>query len=605
MTDTQNILDKFENFNVKYILLGFANTQDACSTNKGPTVGEPGTMITGDSCGKPGVVILNEFADFSYVIEGFQSEFNYYSNLQPTSTEMTGEIIISDRLGAQFPTFLRDCAKKLGVSETHIAFQLKIYFVGMPKNSATTETFVTKPFIFNMGVMSQSHSTEFPHLYYMNFLATYNTFGLITGFSKMYQTTITSADGNPSKEIPKPDAPMATIIPRGAEDGLKTDLRKQRIDKSKPMETLDDIFKGLAEDLQQQKYEHKRQLQEWLSFVRDDHTKKIDQPKQKKSPGYLPLEYKIILDNEYKSYKVDNRNIPFEQPEQSQEKYGVRSIPVPEGEHVLSTIKRLMKYSRRTGKDGDSKPKKTYKLVNTVIKTCEDKYEVNLRIKKVILPSNDPSGDDTGPGDAVEPIEMEFQKTGTKDIDILSINGKTVSKIDLTMMEKQVEERDAEVVFGNREQATAERTSQVDFFNSMFSGVRTNINNHNNGLESAEDAGKADILAFPNIAAQNNKFEVRIRGNPELLSDLFRNPMSVKNADPDSPRFYPTPEFSPMYAKIKVYLDPIAASLGVKKDNSDNIYYYVKYHHMYKIRTVITGNNFIQYLNLLRSDDAT
>jgi len=610
MADSQNILDKFENFNVKYILLGFSNTTDACSTNLGPDVGPPGTVFSGNGCGKSGIVIVNEFEDFSYTIDNFQSEFNFYSDVSIKSTQMIAILTIADRLGGQFPTFLRDCAAALGVSETHIAFQLKIYFTGFTKNGGNVDTYVTKPFIFNMGSLSQLHTTVSAHLYSLQAIATYNTFGLLNGFTKMYQSTITSADKNPSKEIPTPESPTSTILPRGDEDAFKNNSRKKRIDKSKPMETLEEVFKGLAEDLQQQKYEHKRQLQEWLSFVRDDFVKKIEQPKQKKPPGYLPLEYKIVLDPEYKSYKIDNRNMPFEQPEQNQEKYGVRSIPIPEGENVIDTIERIMKYSRKIGTDGDTIPKYTFRVVSTVMKNCEDKYEITINIKKIILPQNEPGnrfadGIDTGPGTAVDPITLEFQKAGTSDIDVYHVVGKTASLVELEMMEKQVDDSDAEVVFANREQATAERTPSLDFFHSMFSGVRTNLNNKNNGLESAEDAGKVDILSAPTIAPQNNKFQLKIRGNPELLSDIFRNPVKVKTLDDDSPRFYPNPEYSPMYVKVILYLSPLAGSLGITPDDSSPIYYYEKYQHLYKIVTTISGNIFDQHLHMLRSDDAT
>lgn len=610
MADSQNILDKFESFNVKYILLGFANTTDASTTKKGPEVGIPGTIFSGTSCGKPGIVIVNEFKDFSYTIDSFQSEFNFYSDISIHSSQMVAELTIADRLGGQFSTFLRDCAAVLGVSETHIAFQLKIYFVGNLKNSSTVDNYITRPFIFNMGSLTQLQTTSSAHFYTLQAIATYNTFGLLNGFTKMYQTTITNADKNPSKEIPTPDVPLSTILPRGDEDAFKTNARKARIDKSKPMETLDDAFKGLAEDLQQQKYEHKRQLQEWLSFVRDDFVKKIEQPKQKKAPGYLPLEYKVVLDPNYKSYKIDNRNMPFEQPEQNQEKYGVRTIPIPEGENVLDSIERIMKYSRKIGTDGDLLPKNTFRIVATVIKNCEDKYEITINIRKIILPQNEPGnafadGIDTGPGLAVEPIYLEFQKTGTADIDIYHVVGKTASLSNLNMMEKQINDSDAEVVFGNREQGTTERTQSLDYFHSMFSGVRTTMNNKNNGVESAEDAGKADILASKTVTPQNNRFQLKIRGNPELLSDIFRDPLKVRDLNPDEPRFYTSPEYNPMYVKVIIYLTPLANSLGVIPDTSDTQYYYIRYQHLYKITTTITGNGFIQYLYMLRSDDAT
>lgn len=601
MKDSQNPLDKFKTYQIKYILVAFAYTEDACMTDFGPSIGPPETQFSGQACGKQAMVIVNQFENEKYVITKYTSDFNFFSSISPTSTQMLGELLISDRIGGEFPSFLRRASQKLEVSISHMAFSLKIYFIGQTPDGKT-ETIVTKPLIFNTPIITHAYSPNAPHSYVMNFVATYNTFGLLPTFSKLYQMTITNVDGNPSTEIPKPDIPLSTILPRAVEDGLKFNARKARIDKSKTMETLDDVFKGLREDLQQMKFEHKRQLQEWQSFIRDDYVKKIDQPKQIKPAG-IPVDYIIGISPEYKSYKIDNRNMPFEQPEQSQEKYGVRSIPIPNGEHLLNCIERIMKYSRKIGEDaGDTFPKKVFKTVITVIRRCNGKYDVFIGIKRIIKPTNTPNGMDTGPGQAIEPLYFEYQNTGTEDTNIESISAKMTSQFNLRMMENQVDDPDAEVVFGNREQATAERSQDLNFFQSMFSGLRTTINSENNGLESAKDAGEIDNNII-NIPAQKNHFTTVIHGNPNILSDLSRNPFMVKNDEADNPTFYVKPEVEPMYAKVLMYLDPPAKSLDIMDDESDKIYYFTKFYHLYRVTTVIDGDKFSQNLSMLRTDD--
>lgn len=601
MADSQNPLDNYKNYQVKYILTAFAYTEDACLTDFGPKVGPPETVFSGEGCGKPAIVIVNQFENEKYVIANYKSEFNYFSAISPISTQMMGELLISDRIGGEFPSFLRRAANILDVSISHMAFSLKIYFIGTTEDGST-ETMATKPLIFNVPFITQSYSQMAPHTYKMHFMATYNTFGLLPTFSNLYQMTITNVDGNPSTEVPKPDVPLSTILTRKEEDALKNAPRKIRIDKSKTMETLDDVFKGFREDLQQMKFEHKRQLQEWLSFSRDDYVKKIEPPKQIK-PGGIPIDYIVTLDEEYKSYKVNNRNMPFEQPEQSQEKYGVRTIPISNGRHLLNVVEDLMKYSRKIGEDaGDTSPKKIFKSNINVMRRCNGKYDVFLLVKKITKPTNTPTGIDTGPGASSNPLMFEYQNSGTDDINVESISARMTSQFDLRIMEQQVDDPDAEVIFGNREQATAERVFNLDFFKSMYSGLRTTVNSMNNGLESARDAGEIDNNII-NIPYQKINFSANIRGNPALLSDLCRNPFMVKNDDADNPTFYPKPEYEPMYAKVLMYLDPPAKSLDIIDDESDKIYYFTKFYHLYKVTSTIDGDSFKQALTMLRSDD--
>lgn len=597
-----NPLDQFNNYTVKYVLVAFSYTEDACMTTIDGGVGEPGTIFSGSGCGKPAAVIVNDFASKLFSIDRFESDFSFYGTQSPSTTQMLGAIRVFDRYGGYFPTFLHDVTQKLGgVSETHIAFSLRVFFVGIDKDSQSPTTVATKPLIFNMVTLVQSLADYDAHNYSMFFSACYNTTAQFPGFAKLYQTTITNQNGNPSDEVPKPDVPGSSIIPRGAEDGQKSGPRQQRIDKSKTMQTLQDVFQGMAEDLMQQKYVHKRQLQEWLGYVRDDYVKKIAPPVQHKPPGYLPIDYRLIFDDTYTGYQIDNRNMPFEQPEQSQLVKGIRVINVPEGETLPVLFDRLMKLSSQVAKDYLNK--KTYKTIFILLRRCEGKYDLFMKIKQIKIPFNS-QGSDSGPGDGPAPLTFYFQKPDVNsDQDVMTLQGKVNSQIFLNMLETQVDDPDAKIVFGNREQATAERNAQQDFFKTFFSGVRMNVNNHNNSLEFGDQSGTHDNMLSPNINAQTNVFSLTIAGNSDLLSDVNRNPFMVYQGQADGPVHYQFPEYSPMYLKALINLTPIDVPPSDDPDNISEMYYYTNYYHLYQIKTLIEGDQFSQELGLLRTDD--
>lgn len=596
-----NPLDRFNNYTVKYVLAAFAYSEDACHTDIDGGIGEPGTIFSGTACGKPAVVIINDFNSKLFSIDRFETDFSYFGSQSPTTTQMLGAIRIFDRYGGYFPTFLSDVTKKLGedMSETHLAFVLRVFFVGVEKQSSVATTVATKPLIFNMVTLVQSLADYDAHFYSMYLAAAYNTTAQFPGFAKLYQTTITHQDGNPSTEIPKPDVPGSTILRRGVEDGMKAAPRDQRIDKSKTMQTLKDVFEGMAEDLMQQKYVHQRQLQEWLGYVRDDHVKKIATPIQRKQPGYLPVDYRLILDGVYSGYQIDNRNMPFEQPEQSQLSKGIRVINVPEGETLPVLFDRLMKLSTQVSKDFFKG--QTYKTTFILLRRCEGKYDIFMKLKQVGRAIN--SQDiDTGPGEGPAPLVYYFQKPGLdSDQDVMTLEGKLNSNIFLNMLERQIDDPDAKVVFGNREQATAERNADLNFFKTFFSGVRMNVSNQNNSSEFADHAGGMDNMLSPNINAQTNMFSLTIRGNSDLMSDVNRNPFWVYQDNEDGAVHYKFPEYNPMYVKALINLTPIEV-----KNDSDNInemYYFTNYYHLYKIKTLITGDEFSQELGLLRTDN--
>src|SRR6478736_2068594 len=131
---TVNPLDEYTNVTVKYILVAFAYTEDACRTNIDAGVGPAGRVFTGSGCGKPAVVIVNDFVESkkkSFFISKYENDFSFYGSLTPSTTQMLGSLTITDRYGGYFPTFLSECTKQLqDVSETHVAFALRVFFIG-------------------------------------------------------------------------------------------------------------------------------------------------------------------------------------------------------------------------------------------------------------------------------------------------------------------------------------------------------------------------------------------------------------------------------------------------------------------------------------------
>lgn len=609
MSNPRNPLDKYTTYQIKHILIGFQHTIAACNyalSDGKAFCGKAGEGLKDNvSCGTA-FVIINEFEDPSHLINRLEWSFDYYSPVANTSTFTMGQLQITDRSGGFFPDSLRKIAQKLGVAETHIAMLLRTFIIGKvgTEDNIITEVVPMKSLIFNMVNLTNSFSMGVPNFYTMTFMATYNTFGQLPIFSALHQTTITHKDGGLHKEIPKPEGASCSIVPRGQEDAAKTELRKRRLDKSKPMRTLKDVLEGLKEELQEQKFEHKRQLQEWMDRVRDDWIKKIEKPKQKKKDGELPLKYDLKLDDAYKSYQINNRNLPNEQPEQSQDKTGIRSLTLPPGMNIISAVEHIFKYAKKVGED--VKDGKSFKTNLSVVRECDGKYKITLGIKRYKLAKNETGGKDTGPGEsAVNPLDFKFQRGGISDVDVQNINSTLNSHIEYDVLEKQIDSIEAQVVLGDREQTTYERIPTKKFVESLFSGVRTLASPKDFGMQDGSLAAMINVSLNDHVNSQTSQFNVTINGNPDLYSDLARNPLKVSNDDPDNPILYKYPEFYPMYTKLIINIKD-TAHLGQNTPATEpDRYYHTYYYHISRVTSIIEGSQFTQVLKLQRTDDKT
>jgi hypothetical protein len=612
MSIPKNPFDQYETLNTKHLLLAFKYTESACKSRiPEMDVGVVGTVLEPPIiyCGKA-IVVVNEFMDNKYFINNLSWTFSYYSPIEISTTSLLGNVQIASQINYEFPSFLAKVSEQLDMSITHITWWLRTCFIGTRGDGGQDYHFA-KPLIFHVADNAYSIANQKSHLYGMNFMATYNTYGQLLNFSGVHQLTITHKDGALHKEIPKPEAPNCEILTRAEEDAAKAEARSKRLEKSKPMKTLKDIFEALEIELKEQRFAHKRQLQEWMTNVRDGYVKKIEEPEQKKGEE-LPLDY-IIAIGDAADGPVDNRNMPWEQPEQGQDKPGIRSITIPPGLNIISAIDYIMKYSKKMGiqsADGG-----TWKTNICIVRRCGGKYDVFINVNGAEIPKNSLSTD-TGPGKGTvsTPLTFTFSHEGfstgegdiNDDIDITNLHVNSNSDIDWAIMEEQVEEDEAEVNYGSREQMTFERIPTKKYFKSQFSGIRGMSSPKNYGLESAEDAAKIDMSFHLAKRSQTSRNMMKIRGNFELYSDLCRNPWKVKNNDPDLPVLYKFPERYPIYMKVRIKLNREGGHLGqenVEDNEIDSFYYHTNHYHATSITNVIQGSHFYQLINLARVDD--
>ncbi len=600
MSKPKNPLDEYEGYSIKHLLVAFEFTESACKTKVPSLVGNVGNALPKSYCGKT-VILINELEDSTYTVNKLDWTFSYYSPIATSTTALTGTLQVSSQIAGEFAMLLAKAAATFQMSITHLTYWLRTAFV-CRRRDGSDEVLFMKPLIFHTNDLTYKLGSKKTHLFNMNFMATYNTFGQLPCFSGIHQMTITHKDGALHKEIPKPEAPNGEILTRAAEDALKAEPRIKRLEKSKPMKTIKEVLEGFELELKEQRFAHKRQLQEWLDLVRTPgYVKKIDEVVQKKGDE-LPLDYIIGLSGNIQ-FDIDNRNMPWEQPEQTQDKPGIRSLNIPSGKNIATAIDFIMKLSKQAGVLA---PEATWKTSLTICRRCGGKYDVFVVINQAEVAKNS-LGSDTGPGKSVvsEVLKFDINAPGVEDVDQTFIEIYTASDIDYGILEDIVQEDEAEVVYGNREQMTYERIPQKKYFKSLFSGVRGMSYPINYGLEHASEAAKIDYSLSPYKMPQTTDSVMEINGNPDLYSDLCRNPWKVKNRDEDNPALYKFPETYPIYMKVNIYIAPAGSKLGQIDDEASPKFYHENHYHVHKITNSIFGSKFTQVLHMARIDDFT
>ena len=603
MSNPINPLNKFNSTSLRHILVAFKYTEDAEKTPITYSLGNPGAVFSAKK--GPGIVIVNEFTGSDFNIYSARWTWNFFGPLTATCSSCVGSIEIADRTGLHFPDFMKTrVIPALGVSEGHMVFALRTYFIGDSIKPDGKDMVVGNPFIFNMVTMINDLSPQSGRFYTLGIVGASTTYAQTNQYSKIYKMTITHSDGNLHKETPIPKVPTCSMKTRKDEDNIQNSERKKRIDRSKPMRSLKEVFAAFENELNQQKFTDAAQLQSWLSQLNNNYDVKIIPPIQTKLGG-IPVDYIIHLDPIYNEYEVDNRNLPFEQPEQDQNKKGIRSIPVKIGMNIPNMVEKLMKLSQKVGQDSELLKPYIFKTAMSIIKTVTDRYQIHVVIKRIKVPENHISYT-TGPGESAVsiPLEFSYQDPRFEDRDIISLNAKTVSDNSLKILEQQTQNTAALVVYGDREQISAERIPNIEYFQSQYSGLRPMINPlENNGLESGVNASKIDNNINVEIM-QSTSYNLVINGNPNLLSDLNRLPSDVALGNIGNAQLYKYPELDPMYVKLTIFLKPHAALGLYENSNVSNKFYYDGYYHMASVTNIFEQALFLQELRLLRTDES-
>jgi hypothetical protein len=597
MSEPTNPLLQLNTYQVKHVLAAFKTTSIAESTKLTKDSGKVGDTV-GD-----GFIVVNELSDERFNIPTIVWDWTRGSK----TTSMSGYIEIADRVGGQFIDWFRtNIIAGIGVSTQHMVFSLKTYFSGIDRIKDEFKVIQGNPLIFHVHEFEDMmNSTSSGTTIKMHFTGAYNSTGNRVNL-KPYQMTLTHKDGNLNNTAPEIFGGGGGLEFRGTEDGAKVAPRLDRLNKSKPMRNLKDLFEAFENELNQQQFTHKRQVQEWLKNIRDDYTYKIDPPPNQERGGKLPIKFEIKLDGEYQSYEIDNRNLPFEQTEEDKTASGVTSVPLRAGANLIGIVSYLMKFARKVGTDATLSPPKTFKTNVSYIKES-NQLKVVIKIKKITAPVNTVSVD-TGPGESAVsgPLQFDF-KGKSSDVDITYL--KTSITTDNGV--KTLESGPRTPVIGNREPVMGERIPKfsaggTEFFKSEFSGLRAPIMSYlNGGLEDSAAAANADIMELV-YNSQTTSHEIEIYGNPHLMFDLQRKPSEAAElGNPGDAILYKIPESYPMYLKIDIYLEP-DAQIGLNPPSSQEIpykYYYTNHYEITGITNLMLESSFYQIIKLAKRDD--
>lgn len=605
MSKPSNPLSKLQAYEVKHVLLAFDNTQAACefTTSRG-RIGMCGSdlKLDGKACGS-GYVVINEFEDQTFFISGLQWTYDFYGPVNPDSAVCIGKFTVAGFDSLNFPNFLRQISLNLGLATSQITFVLHTHFLGKKTHDSNKVNISAAPLVFSLLDYHSSMEEDVAELFTYNFVTQALTLPQLPQYSTLAQTTITHSDGTLGHAGPSTDGATKGIMSSKKENQIKNAARHNRLNKSKPMKTLKELADGLQQELNDQKYINRRQVQEFLSLIRDSHSKKIKDPIQKKDEyGGIPVSYTITLDSAIVNYPVNNRNLPFEQSEQNQQVPGISSYTFSPDSNVFTALNEILKTSTHTA--DDVRAGYSFKITSALNHTCDGKYEIYIKVNRFKTPRNEVdmvNGVNTAPGDgSIKALEFFYGEGNEVDLDIFNMVMAIGPDITTAGAESDTDDSNgSKVVYGDREQMTIERAPSQYFGTSFYSGSRNLSSPENYGLESGSSGVVIDINNSPTTRRQTSYTVINIHGNPELYSDLCRTPLMIRNNDVGNAILYKYPEFEPMYVKLTIRLNPNA----VGRKNGDPYYYYKGYYHLGSVTNIIDGSSFIQSLNLYRTDD--
>lgn len=607
MSLNNNPLANAPTFTLRHVIVAFEYTEDAASADLRPDATD--AVITGKVCNGAHKVLVNEFADTASLVTDAIMDWLYFSPSHPKTTSYSGSITVKDSFGGVMANKLNTFAKDTGVSIAHMAVAWRIFFI-----TETGETIYGNPLIVNIVNFGQSLDDVNGRSYLLNWVATYNTTAQAPQNSKLYQCTVS----NPEKSNQTNSRFASTRIsdevltPQQMEE-LLTSYRNSRVDRCAPMRTVGEMIRGLENQLNSQTRSHAGELQDTLAVIKNQFTKKLKPVKQKKQDE-LPLVYEIEIDEVYKSYKLDNRNLLTEQTEQSRSAAGVSSVTFPAGITVYEAIDTILTMSREIGKEhsGNTLPEYTYRINVSMARRCDGKLKfsvyVNRFIRYNLIQENDgtfdPPNDTTFEGN-IRPLMYQFQTDNSEDNEVVSVTYSGSVKYDLSPLEDVTDEDndDAGVVVGDRELQTFERSTARDYFTSGFSGVRTIRDiSSSNMLESASDASQISI----HNELRDTICNLEVIANPYLLSDLAVNPVShLMVKDGWGYYYYDSCHLAPMYLRAKLFIQPYTNIRGVDRAAANaklDPYYYDGYMQIIGVRTSIYGSNIMHNIRCIRSE---
>lgn len=590
-----NPLSDYDTHTVFHILVAFQYSDDAYAySDKLANVGPKGTRFN-SGCGSA-IVIVNEGKGSETAIDKAQSTWNFFSPTNFRTTSYVGNMEIVDRSGFFFTQSLKEFTNDLGMTMAHLTFAWLPIFRGKRNNSPETTDIKINPLFFHVTKFTQNITPTEGRSYFIDFAACYNTHGISPQFNTFQGITVNHKDANTIGTQPVSTAPSSGLQPLNIEDKNKLQPRKKRLEKIKYIKTIDEFCKSYEIALNKQINDHNMQLQTFISMINESHTKHLSNMNSEK----IPLIYKIKVDDYYKPKKIDNVNLPFEQIEINQKKFGISTITFPLSYTIHSSLACIFKSSSEIGIDHSKQKINTYKFTTTTSRTCDSKYLIHTKINKYISPKNSIYSGDTGPGNNLisGPIQYTYQDKNAKDNTVVSITYGAAPHFELKTIEQSNIEDDADVILGDREIQSLKRKNDGSsgFFDNAFSGLRSSRATFiDNGLQNSTSANS--ISAFNPL--QQTTYTINILGNPSLLNDINRNPNDVISDNIGNAIIYSNIEYEPIYIKLKIYLR------GDRRDddNTDNIFYYDGYLHVYKIINVFTPGSYSQTIYCSRTDE--
>lgn len=610
-----NPLTEFHTYRAAHYMVAFQYGEDASKISLDDTIGAPGEILRRPGMCGIGVVIANEKYAGLTRISKLDVLYEYNSPMHATTTVTTGVVEFYDRADSFFSNFMRGVADTLDMSLNHVTFSLSTHFTGTPKNPMSADTLVCKPLIFHITDLIEDAVTRTGfRTYSMHFILDYNTFGQMPNFTTVPRITVTHSDGIGDSGIDISGDSSGRILSHAEKNARYSAPRQQRESTNKPMKNLKELFDGLNASVNAKTVKYGRDLQSWLGAIdesRQDVIVSVDPPEDRKK---LPFDYTVELDDVYKSYVIDNRSLMFEQPEQSQPAIGVRSMTLPINTTIFDAVSEFMTLSNRVAADVDGG--KSFRTNMCVYRACDGNYKLNFSIKRVNKPvntiSDDNNNNDTGINaeSVVTPLTYEFDKSGSKDVEILTLSVLQSQNMEYDFFEKENDtSEEARVVGGDREQVVFERTPSKPFFKTGFSGFQVPTTPNYYTSESGINAAKVKYDNESQFNVQKSVVRMLVRGNPDILSDIARNPLKVARGDEDNPTLFRFPEHLPLYAKALVYLRTQPLSFQTHRDNEvDPLpvqYFYDGTYHIRSIHSRISASEFTQEIVMLRTDDKT